>query len=206
MAEFRPAIDYVLWNECNDTRTAGKRIADVGGGFSDDPRDKGGATVYGLSRVIRQREAILPEELGIPDFHPTSLRQVTREAAERCYKRIYWDRHEFYDFTSQDVATKVLDAAVNLNPPAAAYRLLQMVANGLGASLVVDGKLGPITIRAVNALDAQLVLKGLVEALVCHYEAIIAQAHRAAVAAANPALEQDCWREIWLNRAHRLPR
>lgn len=206
MAEFRPAIDYVLFNECDDTRTSGQRIADVGGGFTDDPRDRGGATVYGISRVIRQRDGVTPEELGVPDFHPASLHLVTREAAERCYRRIYWDKHPFADFASQDVATKVLDMGVNLNPPSSAYRLLQLVANGLGAELLVDGKLGPKTVVGVSRLDPQLVLKGLVGALVIHYEALIAQAHRRAVEKNDPRLEQDCWREIWLNRARRLPR
>ena len=30
----------------DDVVAAGQRIADVGGGFTDDPRDRGGATVY----------------------------------------------------------------------------------------------------------------------------------------------------------------
>lgn len=206
MSEFRSAINFVLWNECDDTAACGKRIADVGGGFVNDPRDRGGATVYGISEVIRTREHISPGDLGIPDFSDASLRMVKREDAEAVYRKIYWEAYG-YEQLCQDVATKIMDAAVNLNfrPPfVTAHWLAQGAANALGCGLSPDGILGQQSIAAINGVDHQLFLQAFVVKLVGHYEAIIAEAHRQALLQNNPALEQECWRSTWMARAHRL--
>ena len=205
-SEFRPAMDYVLWNECDDMTACGKRVADIGGGFVNDKRDRGGATVYGLSKVIRDREGVTPAEIGIPNFSDASLRLTTREAAESVYRRIYWDAYRYEQLACQDVATKIMDAAVNINfspPRVVAHRLAQQAANALGCSLSPDGILGPHSIDGINSLDPQRFLAAFVAQLVAFYEAIIAAAHERAVAENDP--EQECWRGIWMARAHRVP-
>ena len=213
-SEFRPAIEYVLTNECDDVARCGKRIADVGGGFGDDPRDRGGATVYGISAAIRWREDVTPAELGIADLTNASLRSVKREDAEAVWRSRYWERYPYRELATQDVATKVFDAAANLNwpkppfgqlPRVPGHRLAQQAANALGTSIAADGILGPNSVDAINSLDAQVFLKAFVGQLVAYYDAIIAKAHADAVAQNNPALEQECWRPIWMARAYKLP-
>ena len=196
MAEFPQAIEYALENECDDRSWSGKRIADVGGGFANDPDDLGGSTIYGISNAIRWREDILPPELGITDFTVPELKKVTRVAAEACYKRIYWSRYGYYVF-QQDVANKIQDAAINMNWPknslnVTAHRLAQQACNVLGSALDVDGQLGDYSKAAINGYDPQHFLAAYVNELKAHYQAIVA---------ANPG--QAKWLKIWIPRAER---
>jgi lysozyme family protein len=84
MAEFLPAIQYVLINE---------------GGFSDNPNDPGGATNFG----ILQRD--------MPDV---DIRTITSEQAVAFYLPNYWGKAPYADIASQQVATKLFDMHVNL--------------------------------------------------------------------------------------------
>ena len=207
MSEFAPAMEFVLWNECEHP------IKDVGGGYIDDPRDHGGRTVYGLSlKAIIPREDITPAELGILDFSSDQMRQVTREAAEKCYRRIYWDRYHYEDIEDQECASKVFDASVNLNwrkgsSCVPGHLMAQRACNNLGALLVLDGILGPHTIAAINGEDPQLFLRAMVDALSDNYRDIAKRAHELAVAKNDPSLEQAHWLPNWLYRASvtRLP-
>jgi lysozyme family protein len=192
--EFAPTVLYVLRNEVPPP------IPDVGGGFTDDPNDLGGATVYGISKVIRNRENATPAELGIEDFSNAQLKLVTRVAAECFWKTRYWDRYP-YAKLSQRCATKVMDAAVNLNwkkgsrnVTAHAVAQLALVSLCLMQTSDVDGVLGPKTVNAINAAGDHFFLPAMVDALVSHYEAIIT---------ANPS--QAVWRKIWMIRARKLP-
>lgn len=84
MAEFLPAIQYVLVNE---------------GGFTNNPNDPGGATNFG----ILQRE-----------MPGVDIRTITREQAIAFYEPNYWNKAPYANITSQQVATKLFDLHVNL--------------------------------------------------------------------------------------------
>ena len=184
MSEFGPAMLAVMRHECTWP------IADVGGGFVDDPNDSGGPTVYGLSKVIRLREGLTPEDFEIQDFTNDSLKTVRREVAERIFKRIYWDRYRYGLVENQDVATKIFDAAVNLNPPAAAHRIAQRACTILGAQLLEDGVFGARTIVAINGEDSQCFLRGMVDGMILFYEECIRR---------NP--RNEAHRSNWMHRA-----
>ena len=190
-------MQFVLENECDDMATSGKRIADVGGGFTDDPFDMGGSTVYGLSRAIRYRESLMPVDLKIASFSNADLKTTTRSNAEKVYHKIYWVKFGYDRIVNQGVSTKIMDSAVNLNWPKGTYRipahlLAQIACNSLGAALTLDGSLGPKTVDALNGEDPQRFLAAMVGGLVRWYEGIIHD---------NPS--QDHWRGIWMHRARR---
>lgn len=104
------------------------------GGFVDHPDDPGGETKYGISK--RQ----------YPDVDIAAL---TLEAATAIYRRDYWTPLGLNHVDSQAVATKCLDLAVNLGVRQAAL-LLQRALTAAGESVIVDGVVGPNTLRAVN--------------------------------------------------------
>jgi lysozyme family protein len=183
VSAFEPAIAVVLRHECGPT------IAEVGGGFVHDPRDKGGATVYGLSEVIRKREGLLPEDLGVADFSDAELRKVPRAAAEAVYLRVYWERYRYERIDDQLCATKVFDAAVNMIPWVA-HRIAQQACNNLGARIDVDGFLGVQSFGAINALEPQEFLRAMRDGMAAHYKAIVER---------DPS--QACWLSNWLWRA-----
>ncbi len=89
MAEFLPAVQYMLVNE---------------GGFSDNPNDPGGATNFG----ILQR-----------DMPGVNIRFITRDQAMSFYQSNYWNKAPYANLTSQEVATKLFDMHVNLGLVAA---------------------------------------------------------------------------------------
>lgn len=134
LAEFAPAIAYVLANEGNY-----------------NPNDHGSPSNFG----IRQAD------------HPgLDVKDMTQDQAIAIYERDYW---KFGGFTSQRLATKMLDIYVNL-PPVEAIRLLQQSLGWLQAGPVVcDGILGPQTTEHANAADETQLVDEIKFRLVDHY-------------------------------------
>lgn len=101
------------------------------GDLSDDPRDPGGLTRYGISKRA----------------HPTvDVRNLTLAQAKQIYLARYWlPLHA--DAMPEAVAVQVFDAAVNhgIKP---AVRMMQ---RALGVT--VDGIIGPQTLAAMTTTD-----------------------------------------------------
>lgn len=108
-------------------------------------------------------------------------------AVEAFYRAEFWNR--WYDQMSADeVAKRVLDAAVNMGP-GTAVKILQKAIVATGKTLTVDGRNGPETVAAANAC-------GL--GLVAPYKNARCDAYRAIVAA-HP--EKAAMLPLWLARA-----
>lgn len=138
MARFEDAIGATLQHE---------------GGFSNDPADPGGATMYGI------------EQRDMPDRVPIS--SISEQDAANYYHEHYW-KPLYNEIVSQSVAAKIFDMGVNLGV-GTAVKVLQVA---LG--IAVDGVFGPGTLAAVNnAGDALLPLYK--QQLIQHYN-VIAQA------------------------------
>ncbi len=105
------------------------------GGYVNDPRDPGGETRFGISKRA------------YPD---TDIANLTLEQAKAIYKRDYWDR-ALCDQLPPGVAFQVFDTAVN-SGIGQSIRFLQRA-----VGVADDGKVGPLTIRAVKALDPEAV-------------------------------------------------
>lgn len=101
------------------------------GGLSDDPRDPGGLTRYGISKRA----------------HPTvDVRNLTLAQAKQIYLARYWlPLHA--DAMPEAAAVQVFDAAVNhgIKP---AVRMMQRALR-----VPVDGVIGPVTLNALIAAD-----------------------------------------------------
>lgn len=110
------------------------------GGFSDHPKDPGGATMKGVTldtyRTYRKNQHLTAED----------LKKITNDELHDIYKRRYWDAVKGDDLPS-GVDYCVFDCAVN-SGPGRAIKILQEVA---GAK--PDGVIGPVTLAAVKALD-----------------------------------------------------
>jgi hypothetical protein len=72
---------------------------------------------------------------------------------------------------SNPVAMRLMDAEVN-EGAGAGVKLLQKACQALGATLEVDGALGPLTIAAANACDQEALVAAFRAARVRAYEAI----------------------------------
>lgn len=107
------------------------------GGYVDDPDDPGGATKYGISAR---------------EFPKIDICALTVEEAKKIYDVHYWMPSGLADVEDQGVANFIFDLLVNMG----SYRdgqIVQRACNSLGDNLVVDGRIGPITIEAINGCD-----------------------------------------------------
>lgn len=113
---------------------------------------------------------------------------LTWETAAGFYHQHYWN--SLYErIRSRDIATKVFDLGV-VQGVRTAVRLLQAACNEHGAQLVMDGRFGPKTLAAVNAMDPEKLLATFAAKAVQRMKEIIA---------ANPA--NEIYRNGWIKRA-----
>ncbi|MFC5356486.1 glycoside hydrolase family 108 protein [Azospirillum himalayense] len=98
------------------------------GGYTNDPRDPGGETSFGISKAA---------------YPGIDIKGLTRDGAAAIYRRDYWDRAGCGNLPA-GVALFHFDTAVNQGPGTAA-KFLQ-----LAAGVEADGKIGPKTLAAVQ--------------------------------------------------------
>jgi lysozyme family protein len=115
------------------------------GGYSNHPQDPGGATNHGitLSTLGQWRGQHVTAE---------DVQALTIGEAGEIYRAMYWDKSRCGDMPA-GVDLMLFDCAVNQGPGAAA-RLLQDAANTM-----VDGIIGPNTIRAVTARPQEVLIE-----------------------------------------------
>ena len=120
------------------------------GGYSNDPRDPGGETNYGISKRA------------YPDL---DIRTLTTEQAIAIYRRDYWDAVRG-DEMPRPVAWCLFDQAVNRGVVAA----IKALQRALGAK--PDGVLGPATMAVIKQADTYELVEHLQAEAVLAYAAL----------------------------------
>lgn len=108
------------------------------GGYSDNPNDPGGATMYGITQAVVRRWG-----------YTGDMQDLTLDQAKQIAKSQYWDTYSCDKFDPR-VAFQVFDAAYNGGHPA------QWLQQASGAT--VDGIIGPETIAAVNLTPPRVLI------------------------------------------------
>lgn len=142
------------------------------GGWVNNPADPGGETNYGISMLMVRREGMTPQQLGIPNFDPGSMKLMTVDTAKAIYKTIFWDKPGYQKIIDDNVATKIFDCAVNCGP-GRSHGMAQKAANRLGQKLIVDGNLGPKSLAGINACDPKQFLAAMAIEMLSYYQSII---------------------------------
>lgn len=123
MASFDKAFEVLLEQE---------------GGYTNNPKDPGGPTKYGISKR---------------SYPHLDISTLTRKDAYRIYLNDWWDKNRYGDINHQQIAEKVFSLAVNMGARHA-NKLLQRALNTvLNSRLAVDGIIGHETLDAVNSCD-----------------------------------------------------
>ena len=172
-ASFDEAVKLVLVNE---------------GGLTDDPRDKGGTTNYGITKVdlfTAIADGIVP--------HGTTIVSLTKPQAIDIYKELYWDKLKLDKILTQSIANKILDVSVNLGLRWGVIVLQRAIRSAAGLALVEDGILGPKTLEAVNLAPAATLLAAYRSEQASYYRCVVNSNH-----------SQECFFKGWLNRAYDL--
>ncbi len=161
MAEFRRAYEKTL---------------DIEGGYANVRGDRGGETYAGISRryhpdwigweIIDQWK-----RTGLPESVLAGNSELAAMKAD-LYRRRYWDALRLGELVRQQLADELFDSAVNCGVGAAA-RWLQQALNVVGdpaRPLMVDGLVGPVTLRAANECShPRALLKALNGLQFMHY-------------------------------------
>ena len=135
------------------------------GGYVWDGNDPGGETNFGISKR---------------SYPNVDIKNLTVEEAKFFYKRDFW---KFDGINDQAVATKLLDAYVNMGR--SAIKIAQEI-----AVAPVDGEYGPHTEALINAISPTAFLMQYRSGLAQHYQNIVAN---------NPAMGK--FLAGWLRRA-----
>ncbi len=171
---FMTVLRYVLKNE------DGCILEKDDGCFTNDPRDPGGATKWGI--ILTE----YAEHLGRP-FSVEEVRAAPLSLALEVYRQRFWGPLCAEQIIDLAVCTAIMDTAVNKGLYGAT-RLAQQV---LG--VVVDGHFGPKTLAALNSYSPVAFLEKFERALEFYISKRIED---------YPNME---WARIgWLNRARRL--
>lgn len=176
MADFTKALAHVLRFE---------------GGYSNHPSDRGGETYCGIARNFWPQwkgwELIDSRKPELPSQFDTQLAPLVHDFYGDNFW--YWIKGNLID--SQAIATYALDTAVLIGATTS-IRYLQRAYNSLGHGHIdCDGKIGPLTLRAINNCDEV--------SLLAEFRSL-RRVHHEKVAFNKP--EQEVFLRGWLNRAN----
>jgi len=123
------------------------------GGYVNHPADKGGPTCFGITEAVARAYG-----------YAAPMRNLPRVEAAAIYRRLYWLRPRFDQVAKRSgrIAAELFDTGVNMGP-AVATTFLQRALTALNrnardyADLTPDGRVGPMTL---HALDAYLETRG----------------------------------------------
>ena len=136
------------------------------GGFTNDQRDSGnhlpdgrqGSTMLGCTQA--NWEAYVGHQVTQDD-----MKKLTKEDVKPLYKKNYWDAVRGDELpTGLDYAA--FDFAINAGP-AASRKMIQRALN-----VVVDGSIGPNTLKAINEADAKELMQKFSDAKTAFYKSL----------------------------------
>ena len=159
------------------------------GGFSNHEADPGGATNYGISLRWLKSQGMYGDFDDDGDVDIDDIKALDVETATRIYREKWWSRYHYDRIKDCDIATKIFDMSINMGGNRA-HRILQHAINSLGGNLIIDGIIGPITIKAANVETPYILLAEIREEQKRFYLRLIAK---------RPAME--VFRKGWLRRA-----
>lgn len=110
---------------------------DKSGGYTNDPKDSGGETKWGISKRS----------------HPNvNIKALTYTDALKIYETQYW--HPLYDFIDDlSIAFKIYDMGILTGRTRAVKTVQRAINMAIKSDLAVDGVFGPLTVTALNLID-----------------------------------------------------
>jgi lysozyme family protein len=126
------------------------------GGYVNHPADKGGPTCFGITEAVARAHGFAG-----------AMKNLPRDEAAAIYRRLYWLRPRFDQVAkrSSQIAAELFDTGVNMGP-AVATTFLQRALTALNRNakdytdLTPDGRVGPLTLHALDAFLATRGKKG----------------------------------------------
>lgn len=139
----------------NYQRFVERMISKYEGGYGWDRADPGGPTKYGITCYDLAEH--LGEKMNSMAAWAPRVRAMTLETADEIYRTKYAVRCRFDDLNG-GVDCVIFDFGVNSGPP----RAIKFSQNIVGVA--ADGIFGPVTLAAINGMDAQKFINELCDA------------------------------------------
>jgi lysozyme family protein len=166
------------------------------GGYANDPNDHGGETWRGIARNFWGSWAGWKIVDGIKSQKPASLNAALSASAPLAglvldfYKQNFWDPLKLDLVDSNQISLQLFDISVNAGTARGA-KMLQGAVNHFraGNPIAVDGKIGPATIGAANAIGHEALYNQINTLRAAFYEDIIRR---------DPT--QERFRKSWFSR------
>ena len=122
-------------------------LIDREGDYASHPADRGGPTRFGITEAVARAHGYAGAMAALP-----------RDEAAAIYRRLYWLRPKFDEVAerSPKLAAELFDTGANMGP-AVASTFLQRALTALNRNgqdyrdLVPDGRIGPVTLAALDA-------------------------------------------------------
>jgi len=194
------------WTLLTDERWASvyARLRRTEGGYVNNPKDRGGATKYGMSlRFLAIEGKIDLDQDGLADFDLNrdgsidgmDIRLLTPANAEALYLRLFMIKTGFWSLPRPFDAA-MFDLGVNVGT-VTAVKLLQRAMGRFPPPTQIDGFLGPKTIKGLTTLSdaGRPILSALRGEAEAHYRRIVANDN-----------DQATFLNGWLHRAGELGR
>lgn len=128
-------------------------------GWSDDPDDPGGATMIDVTYATYSSFCV---RKGLPKPTPDTLREITFEDWCEILKTMFWDKWQADKIYSQGIANILVDWIW-----ASGFKPIRRVQAILG--VIPDGKVGPLTLAAINAGDSSILFRNIRDIREKHY-------------------------------------
>ena len=126
------------------------------GGYSNHPHDRGGETMYGITKSFME-----DYKYALPDGKSKPIKDLTVDDARSLYKAM-WDKYKLGYIRDKNLAYVLNDYMINSYAGGVVKRL-QRILNSRGASLNVDGLMGPKTLEAIHACDPQWLIDEIIK-------------------------------------------
>lgn len=170
---FESCVAIVIKNEGGDKFTA-------------DVSDRGGATRFGISH--RTLSFWRGFEVPVDD-----VKNLSRGEAEAIYKALYWQSNKLDQIKHPGIAFAMFDSGVLFGVGKSALNA-QIAAQAAGCStLKADGIIGPNTLAALNAVNAEVWLRAFQALFIVRINSIV-----------DNDATQAKWKGGWLARIDRL--
>jgi len=145
------------------------------GGYSNNPKDPGGETKYGISKR---------------SYPNVNIAALTIDGAKSLYYRDFWQSEPYQKINNTELATKLFSLGVNMGHTMA-FTLIQRALRAVGTQVDEDGVLGDKTITAINAANAPSLLAALRSEAASYYRTLAAKNNNVSI-----------FLKGWLNRAY----
>lgn len=123
------------------------RVVGIEGSYSDDPRDSGGATMFGITERVARAHGYVGR-----------MDQMPLAKAKEIYRASYWDvlHLDYISLHAPALAAELFDSSVNCGTMVAGMWLQRALnvlndRGSLWADMPVDGQIGQVSLSALDA-------------------------------------------------------